>query len=332
MTNTSVLRMGILGCGDFLRIMAPQLQSGSRMRVTHLYDPLPERAEFFARQLGGKAVSTAEAVFADPEVDVVGLFVPPWRRAELWVQAAQAGKHILATKPLAATIADCARINTAAGPGQTGVLYGRSGDRWTVAMRDLLRSGEIGKLALYRQDWLHHYPQWNDWALDPAKNGGPFMDAMIHNLNLARYLMDRPVETGQFFSEKLSHPELPCADTETLRLRFEGNGTALLFITWAADLGVQSTEGNFREHIDIFYLVTDQGWRVTRENGPEGPVIAATRAGEKRTWPAPHLAGSVFDRFAAAVQSGEAIPDDIVSPQMAAEDIRLLRSLEQITA
>ncbi len=100
---------------------------------------------------------------------------------------------------------------------------------------------------------------------------------MIHNLNLSRYLMGRPVTGATFFSEKLAHPNLTCADTEALKLQFAGNGSALLFITWAADLAVFSTDGNDREHIDIFYLVTDQGWRITKEWGEGGAQIAASR-------------------------------------------------------
>jgi predicted dehydrogenase len=323
------MQMGILGCGDFLRWMAPWIKTSQNVTVRWLYDPVNERAAHYASELGGQVAEPAGAIFSDPEVDIVCLFVPPWLRTDLWVQAVQAGKHILATKPLAASAADCERIASLGDRTRAGVLYGRSGDGWPVALKRLLDSGEIGRLALYRQDWLHHYPQWNTWALDPAKNGGPFMDAMIHNLNLARYLMDRPVTASVLFSEKLSHPGLTCADTETLRLEFAGNGSALLFITWAADLAVYSTDGNNREHIDIFYLITDLGWRITKEWGENGARIVASRDGIQKNWPAPGLGGSVFDRFAAAVQSGGVLPEDIVSVEMASEDIRLLRSLEK---
>jgi predicted dehydrogenase len=318
------MQMGILGCGDFLRWMAPGIKASQDVAVKWLFDPARERAAHYAAELGGQVAESAGAIFADPAVDIVCLFVPPWLRTDLWVQAAQAGKHILATKPLAANTADCERIAALGNGTRAGVLYGRSGDGWPVTLKHLLDSGEIGRLALYRQDWLHHYPQWNTWALDPQKNGGPFMDAMIHNLNLARYLMGRPVAAAALFSEKLAHPGLTCADTETLKLQFVESGSALLFITWAADLAVYSTDGNNREHIDIFYLVTDQGWRVTREKGE----IVASRGGVQKTWPVPGLGASVFDRFAAAVRSGSPLPEDFVSVEMAAEDIRLLRSLE----
>ena len=54
------------------------------------------------------------------------------------------------------------------------VQYKRSGDPLSETLKDLFESGEIGSLALYKQDSVHHYPQWNTWALDPVKNVGPF--------------------------------------------------------------------------------------------------------------------------------------------------------------
>jgi hypothetical protein len=80
--------------------------------------------------------------------------------------------------------------------------------------------------------YLHHDPQWNTWALDRDKNGGPFMDAMVHNLNIARYLMGRPMTACTFFSDSHAH-QLPCADTEAMKCDFADNG-ATLFDAFAA--------------------------------------------------------------------------------------------------
>jgi hypothetical protein len=114
-----------------------------------------------------------------------------------------------------------------------------------------------------------------------------------------------------------------------MKVDFAGGGCAYLFITWAADLAVHSTDGNNREHIDVFYMVTDQGWRLTKEWRKEGPTLAASRSGQTKTWVAKPLGGSVFDRFAEAVAKDAALPEDIVDVQMAAEDIRLLRTVEK---
>src|SRR5262249_32781766 len=129
--------------------------------------------------------------------------------------------------------------------------------------------------------------------------------------------------------DKLSHPDLPCADTESMKVDFAGGGCAYLFITWAADLAVYSTDINDREHIDVFYMVTEKGWRLTRESSKEGSVLMASRDGQTKQWTAKPFGGTVFDRFAEAVESGSPLPDDIVDAQTGAEEIRLVRTAEK---
>jgi len=322
------MQIGILGCGDFLRWQASSIGRSSRVAVRSLFDPDHARAERFASQLGGRAVGNEDEIFQDPEIDTVCLFVPPWVRRGVVEKAARAGKHILTTKPLAPTVADCEAIARTIGDTvRCGVIYRRTECAMVETAKSIFEGGELGRLALYRQDWLHHYPQWNRWALDPAKNGGPFMDAMIHNLNIARYLMGRPVETATFTSDRLSHPNLTCADTESMRLKFAQGGVADLFITWAADLAVHSTDGNNREHIDIMYMITDHGWRLTEGKDDEGRgALIASRAGETRVFPYVGIEVSVYDRFAASVADGAPLPRDLPGVAEAAEDIALVRA------
>ena len=205
-------------------------------------------------------------------------------------------------------------------------MYMRTGGAQFETLKRVFDSGQIGRLALYKQDWIHHYPQWNDWALDPEKNGGPFMDAMIHNLNIARYLMGRPATAATFFGDSHAH-DLPCNDTEFLKLDFQSRGSAHLFITWAADLRVDSTEGNYREHIDLWYMVTDQGWRVTFGKDDNGEAAwVASREGGTQCFPIEPIAGgTAFDRFAECVRTGRPLPSDIPGIAEAAEDIRIIR-------
>lgn len=324
------LQVGIIGCGDFLRWQADDIARSTRMAVAALYDPDTARARTYEAKVGGRAVASAADILDDPSIDAVCLFVPPWIRKDLWLRAVAAGKHILATKPLASTASDCAEM--VASTEQTGlraaVIYRRTGGGVFEAYRQLFDGGELGRLALYLQDWLHHYPQWNQWALDPAKNGGPFMDAMIHNLNIARYLMGRPLRYCTFFSDKLAHPDLTCADTESMHAEFDG-GVANLFITWAADLAVHSTAGNDREHIDITYMVTDHGWRVTDGQREGQPVLIASRGGQERLFPVLPLEATHYDAFAATVLDGVAMRSDLASPAEAADDIALLRNVAQ---
>jgi len=323
---SKVYNVGIIGCGDFLRWQSDDLKKSKHVRVKALFDPDQARARKYAAALGGKAVATDAAILNDPEIDIVCLFVPPWIRRGILVRAAAAGKHIITTKPLAANLKDCAAMVKAVqiAKVQCGVFYRRTGNIGIECYKDIFTRGTLGKLALYKQDWLHHYPQWNNWALDPHKNGGPFMDAMIHNLNIARYLAGKKHTRCTLFSDNHAHPSLKCADTEFMKIDFAGGAAAHLFITWAADLFVENTKGNNREHIDITYLITDKGWRLTEawENGKF--VVTASRDGKSRKFVAKPLKGTTFDRFAASVEKRSALPSDIPSIQEAFEDIQIL--------
>ena len=96
------MRIGIIGCGDFLRLRAADLLSSRQVEVKLLYSPVNSaNAERYAEIFGAKAADSPEAIINDPEIDVVCVFVPPFVRKEYVLAAAKAGKQIVATKPLA---------------------------------------------------------------------------------------------------------------------------------------------------------------------------------------------------------------------------------------
>jgi len=322
------LRIGIVGCGDFLRLQENEINKSHHIEVAALFDPAHDRCEKFASKWpGSRACQSAEEVLDAPDVDIAAIFVPPWARKDLFVRAAKNGKRIITTKPFASTIAECDEMVSAVKKAgvAAGVIYNRTESRMAITLKQIFESGRFGKLALFKQDWIHHYPQWNTWALDPQKNGGPFMDAMIHNLNIARYLMGRPATRGTMFSDKHAHPDLACADTEFLKLDFTENGSAHLFITWAADLRVDSHAGNYREHVDIWYAVTDQGWKLTEQQKDGAPVISATKDGKIETIPFATITETAFDALAAGKPDATGSYGTLASVNEATEDIRIIR-------
>jgi predicted dehydrogenase len=321
------LRLGIIGCGDFLRLQEESIRASAAINVVSLYDPMTERSRHYAAKWpGARVCASAEEILEAADVDVAAVFVPPWIRQPLLERAARNGKHIITTKPLAPGIKECKAMIAAVGAAGVcaGVIYNRTANRQVETLKSLFATGRLGRLALFKQDWIHHYPQWNTWALDPAKNGGPFMDAMIHNLNIVRYLMGRPATGGTLFSDRHAHPDLPCADTEFLKLDFDGNGAAHLFITWAADLRHDSG-GNYREHIDYWYAVTDQGWRITEALPGGDPGLVASRLGQSEKIPWVDAPDNPFDELSRWIGGEIAGPKMLASLREAAEDIRIIR-------
>ena len=303
-----VLGAAVLGCGDFLRTQLSSLKASRQLRVLSLFDPQAERAETFAKSLGAAPAASVEDCLKDPRIDVLLIFVPPWARKDLVLGAARAGKPVITTKPLAASLGEATEMLKACrGKIPCSVLYKRSGDPVVETLKGILDSGEVGRLGLYKQDWLHHYPTWNDWATDPSRNGGPFMDAMIHNLNIARYLADRPPRSLTHSRE--SHAQkLACADTESLKLDFEGGASAYLWISWAGDYPVGDPSRNDREHHDHLRIITDQGWVLELDSSVRPNVIRGRKNDLRRDWPLLKLPATPYDEFTEALDRGAPVP------------------------
>jgi predicted dehydrogenase len=301
---------GLLGCGDFARIQSPILSKSQRVRVAAVYDPDPEAARVTAERLGAPVVATPEAIFADASIDIALVFTPPFVRRPLVEQALAAGKKIITTKPLAPTLEDARAISEATKDGRCLVIYKRTGNAQVQTLKKVLDSGEVGRVALYKHDWIHHYPYWAPWAIDPTKNGGPLVDALIHNLNTARHLAGREV-VGLGY---------PIPDTELLVVDFEGGSTAHLSITWAADLAIYDRKTNDRERIDINYVVTSDRHLLRFETREGRPMLLATRDGVIRLYPVEAPPLTLYDRYVADIEEGRPVES---SAQEACRDIEL---------
>lgn len=146
------------------------------------------------------------------------------------------------------------------------------------------------------------------------------MDAMIHNLNRSRYLINQKVKNVEFLSANYAQ-KLPCNDTETMRVDFENGASSFLFITWAANLEIFDPMANEREHIGINHMITDQGWFVTLHEDEDQPVIRAKKNKDMKEWKINPLPMTPYDDFVDRIEKG--IPQNH-SIEMALEDMRIM--------
>jgi predicted dehydrogenase len=315
-------KVGIIGCGDYTRRQTKIIRRGKRLEIIKAWDPNAAMLEKYTDGLAVPPAGSADEIYGDPAIDVVMLFVPPFARRGEIQKAVAAGKHIITTKPLAPNLKDATAIYRAVkNKVACLVTYGRTYDPALPLLKKIFDSGRIGRLALYKQDCIHHYPQWNTWATDPKKNGGPFMDAMIHNLNIARYLMGREADALTFFSDNHAQ-SLKCNDTEYLRLDFGKNRTAHLFISWAANTRVLGTTSSTeREFIESRHMVTDQGWLVAIERRGDKKIIRAVNGNAIKTWETAAIIETPYDRFVKALEQGR---EQICSIKDAWTDVMLL--------
>ena len=191
------VRWGIIGCGDVTEVKSgPALQRASGSSLVAVTRRDVGRAQDYARRHGvGTVHATADALIADPDVDVVYIATPPSSHCELALRVAAAGKPCLVEKPMAVSHAECVRMADAfirAGVPLWVAYYRRALPRF-VAARDLIASGRIGRVTSVRIevcDRLASGEQAAGWRFDPARAGaGLFFDLASHSVDLIDFLI-----------------------------------------------------------------------------------------------------------------------------------------------
>ncbi len=155
---TRQIRIGLVGLGLIAQaIHIPRLQAeADRFAITHVCDLSPSLARAIADALPGspRASTDAQAVFDDPNVDAV-LILSAGTHAAASLAALQAGKHVLAEKPLCTTTAEADTLAAAA--QQAGrvlqVGYMKMHDPLIAPARAALST--LGQPARVRMNILH---------------------------------------------------------------------------------------------------------------------------------------------------------------------------------
>ena len=112
------------------------------------FSPTVQRRDQFAQTYGLPTVDSVDALLGNPEVDALIILTPPRTHADLAVRAARAGKHVLLEKPVDVTFGQARAIVDAveAEDRKLAVVFQFRFRESTMALRELLRAGELGEL------------------------------------------------------------------------------------------------------------------------------------------------------------------------------------------
>ncbi len=184
------LHFGILGAGRIGPVHAETLASRSpQAEAVVVADINLAAAESLASRYNiPKAVDSPDAVISDPTIDAIVLCTPTNTHADLIAQAAQAGKHIFCEKPISQSLAEIdasiAAVEAAGVKMQVG--FNRRFDSNFMRVRRAVESGEIGTPNIFHIVSRDPFPPPLTY-LRPS--GGIFLDMMIHDFDMARFLM-----------------------------------------------------------------------------------------------------------------------------------------------
>jgi myo-inositol 2-dehydrogenase / D-chiro-inositol 1-dehydrogenase len=185
-----MVSIAVLGAGRIGQIHARNVALHPRARLAGVMDASSQAAESLANATNSKTVNLEQALAAD----AVMICTPTPTHADLIEQAATRGKAVFCEKPIdldAARVRACLDAVRRAGiPLVVG--FNRRFDPSFRAMHQKLRLGEIGRLEMLTIISRDPSPPPPAYV---ATSGGLFRDMMIHDLDMARFLLnEEPTE------------------------------------------------------------------------------------------------------------------------------------------
>ncbi|WP_333818393.1 inositol 2-dehydrogenase [Tabrizicola sp.] len=314
-----MLKVGLLGAGRIAGVHATAISTNPGSTLVAVSDINPEAAGKLAAQYGAEARAT-DAILSDPAIDAVLIATSTDTHSDLIERATAAGKAVLCEKPVDLSLARAQACRSAAARTGKPVMIGfnRRFDPNFAALKAALDKGEIGKPELL-----------SITSFDPAPppvtyikvSGGLFRDMMIHDFDMANFLMGAAPVTVSAVGTSIVDPAIGAAgdvDTAVVTLTYADGRIAVIKNSRRAVYG-------YDQRVE---LLGSEGL-LQAQNMLENTVVKSTTAGVTGAKPTYFFLERYMPAYAAewaafvtAVTTGAAVPvtlDDGVAALAMAE-------------
>lgn len=182
--------------------------------------------------------------------DAVIVSNPTSLHLDVAIPAAEAGCAILLEKPISGSMerVDVLQKVVQKSGSKVLVAFQFRFHPGMVRTRELIQSGEIGRVVSADVHFGEYLPDWHPWEdyrqgyAARSDLGGGVVATQCHSLDYLPWLVGRKVESVWGFVDKLSDLEVSADDTAKIGLRFEGGALGSLHL----DYNQQPPEHEFR--------------------------------------------------------------------------------------
>jgi predicted dehydrogenase len=320
-------KVTMLGTGLIGRFYTQALHGQrSRDQVRTVYSRTAAHAEAFAKEwsIPRWTADLAEAI-EDPETDTVIIGLPNDQHKEVAIHAAEAGKAVLCTKPLARNAVEACEMLDAI--ERTGVFAGYLEDLVytpkTLKSIESIQSGALGRILWARSRETHPGPH-SAWFWDPEiSGGGAIVDLACHCIEISRSFIGkdvRPVEV-MCWADTQVHP-IEAEDSAIGLVRYASGAIGQFEVSWAFRGGmdlrdeVSGTEGTIwldhflRTGFEMFTAAGRGGYVAEKAEGETGWIFPV--GDEVQELGYAHMFADMFDAMEAGTAPRETFYDGYV--------------------
>jgi len=182
-----MIRFGVLGAGRIGKVHAATIAANPKAKLAYVADAFPAAAEQLAQQTGAR-VASVEEIIAASDVDAVMIATPTPSHADLIEAASKAGKHILCEKPVSLSVDRINQCLDVVEQNKSTLMIGfnRRFDTNFSMVEQRLRNGDVGEIEIVTIISRDPNPPPASYV---KSSGGLFRDMMIHDFDMARFLM-----------------------------------------------------------------------------------------------------------------------------------------------
>jgi len=275
----------IVGCGVIAPFHARAIRAAGNATLRAVVDINPEAAKRRGREFGVEAYTDLRRVLERPDIEAVCVCVPSGMHAEIGVQAAQAGKHVVVEKPIDISLAAADRLIAACREHRVklAAISQHRFDGGVVRMGAALAAGRFGRLLLgdavikwYRTQQYYDSGGWRGtWQLD---GGGALMNQGVHYVDLLQWMMG-PVERVVARCTTAAHT-IEVEDVALALLTFRSGALGILQASTAVYPGLpERLEITGSDGTAIVEAGQVTVWEFKDEKGEAEPYGAKIKAG-----------------------------------------------------
>ena len=185
------VRLGLLGAGRIGKTHARSIADGDGARLVAVADP-DEAAVAAVVQATGTCAASVEEVLGNSAIEGILIATPTDLHADLIERVASAGKAIFCEKPIDLDLSRARQSVAAADRCGVPLMIGfnRRFDPSFRRLRDEIDGGRIGDVELVQITSRDPAPPPMEYV---RRSGGLFRDMMIHDLDMARFLVGEAI-------------------------------------------------------------------------------------------------------------------------------------------
>jgi len=247
----STVKIGIVGS----RFQADCIAASVKMmpgeaEVVAVASPTPGNADAFARRHGiARAYTDYRDLLRDPEIELVSITAPNRLHAQITIDAARAGKHVVCEKPLCVTLDEADAMIDACFSAGVLLLYAEElffAPKYVKA-KQMADEGAFGRVHLVKQGEKHSGPH-SDWFWDVEQSGGgALMDLGCHGIAFCWWFLGKPRAKSVYaqLSTQVHGARTQGEDEAIAIIEFDGGAIGMVENSW-------NRPGGMDDSIEVF--------------------------------------------------------------------------------